>query len=251
MPQGYNGLPPFYVQSSDPITPNLGLSLKGMDPIVAEDFYLVDTAFGSVGGSIDVNGVAVPAPANFINSASVTFSVVGSNISLTAAGAGAVLWNQIGNPNGNFSLSTGTNLTSISAGDFGASPVAYGSGIFTISDNSTNSADNSYDFAIIVPSTSFHNALYVGIDGFAQLQVSSTDGASQGRHRSCRKRHCSKQPQRYHGQQVLDRGEHRRPQRRDHLSEQRFGYRHTDTPEYGYSNRHWLQLPHGLHGHHS
>ena len=75
MPQGYDGLPPFYLQSSNPITANLGLSLKGMDPIVAEDLYLIDTAFGSINATIDVNGVAVPAPANFVNSATATFSV--------------------------------------------------------------------------------------------------------------------------------------------------------------------------------
>jgi hypothetical protein len=87
MSQGYDGLPPFYLQSSDPITANLGLSLKGMDPIVAEDFYLIDAAFGSVGGSVSINGVSVPSP-NFVNSASVTFAVVGSNISLTAGSSG-------------------------------------------------------------------------------------------------------------------------------------------------------------------
>lgn len=87
MPQGYDGLPNFYTQSSNPITPNLGLSLKGMDPIVAEDFYLIDTAFGTVSGSVRVNGSVVTNP-NFIDSGTVTFSVVGSNISLTAAGGG-------------------------------------------------------------------------------------------------------------------------------------------------------------------
>src|SRR5271157_6126148 len=87
MPQGYSGLPPFYLQSSDPITANLGLSLKGCDPIVAENFYLIDTAFGSVGGTVDVNGTPVPNP-NFVNSATAVFSVVGSNISITASGGG-------------------------------------------------------------------------------------------------------------------------------------------------------------------
>lgn len=88
MPQGYEGLPPFYVQSSNPITPNLGLSLKGCDPIVAEDLYLIDSAFGSLSTSIEVNGVLVPPIPNFVNTASVTISVVGSNIFLTAAGGG-------------------------------------------------------------------------------------------------------------------------------------------------------------------
>jgi hypothetical protein len=87
MPQGYNGLPSYYSGSSNPITPNLGLSLIGMDPIIAEDFVLIDTAFGGVGSSIRVNGSVVNNP-NFVNSGSVTFSVIGSNISLTAAGSG-------------------------------------------------------------------------------------------------------------------------------------------------------------------
>ena len=51
MPQGYDGLPPFYLQSSNPITANLGLSLKGMDPIVAEDFVLIDAFAGSASDS--------------------------------------------------------------------------------------------------------------------------------------------------------------------------------------------------------
>lgn len=91
MSEGYTGLPPYYVQSSDPLTPNLGLSLIGMDPIVAADFVKIDTfAAGPFGGSVDVNGVPVPSPANFVNSASVVFSVVGSNITATAAGGGSV-----------------------------------------------------------------------------------------------------------------------------------------------------------------
>src|SRR5271157_3943114 len=91
MPQGYSGLPPFYLQSSDPITANLGLSLKGMDPIVAEDLYLIDQAFGSVGGTVDVNGTPVPNP-NFVNSVTAVFSVVGSNISIAASGGGSSAW---------------------------------------------------------------------------------------------------------------------------------------------------------------
>jgi hypothetical protein len=35
MSEGYAGLPAYYLLSADPITPNLGLSLKGMDPIIA------------------------------------------------------------------------------------------------------------------------------------------------------------------------------------------------------------------------
>jgi hypothetical protein len=69
------------------ITPNLGLGLWGTDEVTSDNFILIDTAFGTVSGSIKVNGSVVNSP-NFINSASVTFSVVGSNISLTAASGG-------------------------------------------------------------------------------------------------------------------------------------------------------------------
>jgi hypothetical protein len=42
-PQGYSGpLPAYYVQSSTPQTPNLGLTLVGIDPIVAYNFVLID-----------------------------------------------------------------------------------------------------------------------------------------------------------------------------------------------------------------
>jgi hypothetical protein len=62
-----------------------------MDPIVAEYFYLIDGAFGSISTSLEVNGVLVPPVPNFVNSPSVTISVVGSNISFTAV-AGASAW---------------------------------------------------------------------------------------------------------------------------------------------------------------
>lgn len=50
-PQGYSGpLPPNYVQSSAPQTPNLGLTLSSVDPIMAYNLVLIDTAVGSGGG---------------------------------------------------------------------------------------------------------------------------------------------------------------------------------------------------------
>ena len=86
MPEGYSGLPPYYVESSDPVTPFLGLSLVGMDPIIAEDFVLVDSAFGNLSLSIQVNGVVVPPVPNFVNSGTVTWTVIVSNIFATATG---------------------------------------------------------------------------------------------------------------------------------------------------------------------
>lgn len=69
---------------------NLGLALWGADEVTTENFLLIDAfAGGPFGTSVNVNGVPVPSP-NFISSATVVFSVVGSNISATAAGGGAV-----------------------------------------------------------------------------------------------------------------------------------------------------------------
>ena len=64
--QGYNSLPSYYVKSSDPVTPNYGFSLKGMDPILAENWVLADAAIGSGGSTVEINGVTVSDP-NFNN----------------------------------------------------------------------------------------------------------------------------------------------------------------------------------------
>jgi len=71
-------------------TLNLGLATFGMDETIAQNFILLDAFAGTVSSSVQVNGAAVPSPANFVNSASVTWSVIGSNISATAGGSGAV-----------------------------------------------------------------------------------------------------------------------------------------------------------------
>src|ERR1035437_1263411 len=73
-----------YAAGDEQETPNLGLSTWGMDKVTAQNFIILDAAFVSLPAAIDVNGVAVPS-ANFVNSASVIFAVVGSNITATAA----------------------------------------------------------------------------------------------------------------------------------------------------------------------
>lgn len=88
---------------------------------------------------------------------------------------GNLIWNDHANPNGNFSIATGTNLTTFSSGDFGASPVV---GIFNYTDTSTTTTDASVDLYIQVPATSYHNPFRVDVDTFAQLQVCNTTGAS-------------------------------------------------------------------------
>jgi hypothetical protein len=84
---------------------NLGLALWGADEVVVENFLLIDAAIGS-GSSVRINGSVISNP-NFINSATVTFSVVGSNVSATAASPGGVTGDiQFNNGSGGFGGST-------------------------------------------------------------------------------------------------------------------------------------------------
>lgn len=62
MAQGYDGLPAYYIEDSNPMTPNLGLSLKGMDAILAENMVLIDTAVGSGSSSVFINSAPVSNP---------------------------------------------------------------------------------------------------------------------------------------------------------------------------------------------
>jgi hypothetical protein len=64
---------------------NLGLGLWGTDEVTTDNFLLIDAAIGS-GSSVRINSAVIPNP-NFINSASATFSVAGSNVSITAGGS--------------------------------------------------------------------------------------------------------------------------------------------------------------------
>ena len=102
MPQGYDGLPPSYIGLGSPLTPNLGLSLAGMDPLVAENFWLIDVfAAGGGGTSVFVNTVSVTNP-NFNDTTpaappggtNVIWQVSGSNVSAYVTGIG-------GTPGGN------------------------------------------------------------------------------------------------------------------------------------------------------
>ena len=68
------------------VTPNLGLSLISVDEVVADNFVLIDAfAGGGGGGSVSVNGSVVDNP-NFKDSATATFSVSGSDITITTSG---------------------------------------------------------------------------------------------------------------------------------------------------------------------
>jgi hypothetical protein len=79
------------------------------------------------------------------------------------------------NQNGNGSATTGTYTTTLSSGDFGASPVT---GVLNLTDTSTSTTDNSYELNIAPPTTSYHNPLNISVDGFAQLQVCNISGSS-------------------------------------------------------------------------
>src|ERR1019366_544128 len=172
MPQGYDGLPDYYLQSSNPITPNLGLSLKGMDSVVAEDFVLIDT-FAGLSGNIKINGAVIPLT-NLINSATVTFTVVGSNVTANAVAGSSVDVNgvPIAAPNFNNTVPAApggaTNvLWQVAGGSVSAYVVIPAAGVFpvtkaAIASNWLNSYDavtglftatqpNSTDFPGVVP----------------------------------------------------------------------------------------------------
>lgn len=93
-------------------------------------------------------------------------------------GSALTAWSSLVPPTSNLSMSlfTGSTpyTTTFTMGDFGASPAD----AFTLTDNSTTSTDLSYNLSVIVPPTSYHNAARFSIDGFNQLQVCSTAGAS-------------------------------------------------------------------------
>jgi len=76
-----------YPGGDNPVTVNLGLALYDMSYEMAENFIILDAAIGS-GSSVRINSAVIP-NVNFVNSATVTFSVVGSNVSAMAASGGA------------------------------------------------------------------------------------------------------------------------------------------------------------------
>jgi hypothetical protein len=77
------------------ITPNLGLSLVGMDEVIAEDFVLVDAAIGGIssGPTIEVNGVPTTVQ-TLLN------LIAGTNVTLVADAFGGVTINSSGGGGG-------------------------------------------------------------------------------------------------------------------------------------------------------
>lgn len=84
-------------------------------------------------------------------------------------------WSALLTPTGNLTMNLGTDVTTFNEGDFGSSPV---NSAFGIADTATSTADTSTDFSVTVPANSYHNALNVSIDAFAQLQVCNVGGSS-------------------------------------------------------------------------
>lgn len=149
MPQGYDGLPPSYIGLGSPLTPNLGLSLAGMDPIVAENFWLIDVfAAGGGGTSVFVNSVSVSnpnfndtTPAAAANHLNVTWHVSGSNVSASidtssigaAGNTGDIQFNNAG------VFDATDNFTWDVNGDFGLAVVSTTNGaFFDVANNGAN-----------------------------------------------------------------------------------------------------------------
>src|ERR1039458_10115234 len=85
--------PLIYPAGDERSTFYLGLATWGMDEVLANNMITLDTAIGA-GSATHINGAVISNP-NFVNSASVTFSVIGSNVSATASGSGSSVWSAL------------------------------------------------------------------------------------------------------------------------------------------------------------
>lgn len=89
MTQGYDGpLPGYYVQSSNPQTPNLGLTLIGVDPIIAYNFVLIDMFAGATSGVTSLNGLA--GAVTLAAGSNITITPTGNTLTIASTAAGAV-----------------------------------------------------------------------------------------------------------------------------------------------------------------
>src|ERR1700675_3989319 len=78
----------------DVTTPNLGLSLYDISVVEAQNFIILDSTIATIVAAetvVSINGAVFQTP-NFVNSASVTFTTVGNNVSATASGGGTGAW---------------------------------------------------------------------------------------------------------------------------------------------------------------
>lgn len=162
MSEGYDGLPAYYLQSSDPLTPHVGFSLKGMDPIVAENFVLADTAIGTGGGTPG----GVSGDIQFNNAG--TFG--GSAATATAAGSivipiGQSLWVKGVESVGNTSTAPSNP------------PGVYPDGWVKINNTETRIGaeyTGTFELYTMVPSGNDPNTVYIGSTVLAEVDPSST-----------------------------------------------------------------------------
>lgn len=175
---------PYYPQIT--ITPNLGLSLIGMDDVIAQDMILIDAAIGSGGGSsVKVNGVTITNP-NFNNTTpaapggdtNVTFQVDGSgNVSAFVPTSGG------GTPGG-----LNTDVQFNDAGVFGGvSTFTFdksaeqlllsdaGSSLFIGTDDPFGGFGDSAQFFVGVPESSLDPAIQGYWGTHASVEVTSLD----------------------------------------------------------------------------
>lgn len=165
--EGYSGLPAYYLESSDPITPNIGFSLKGMDPIVAANFVLADSAITGGGFSVKINGALIlnpnfnnttpAAPVGYVN---VLWQVDGSgNVSgYVPTGGGGTPGGSDGDIQYNNSGVFGGSATSINAA---------GSMVFPTGQTITDSAGNTISFQ--------SNRISLFSPNFAALLLTTTE----------------------------------------------------------------------------
>ena len=179
---------PYYPQST--ITPNLGLELKGMDEVIADDFIILD-AFAGTAQSIQINGSVIPLT-NFIDSNTVTFTVAGNNVSAHAAAVVDVNGAPIAAPNFNNLAPAappgGTNvLWQVLGGSISAYVVIPAAGVFPVTEaaiasnwlNSYNSVTglftatqpNYTDIAGVVPTPPSGSVLWSAIGNAAGALV--------------------------------------------------------------------------------
>jgi hypothetical protein len=157
-PQGYSGpLPAYYIQSSAPQTPNLGLTISGVDPIVAYNFVLIDNfaAGGSGVSSLNTLTGAVTLAAG----SNVTITPAGNTLTIASSAGGTITGSGTANT---FTLWTG--------------PTAIGNS--SIATQVANSTGNGTAFFLQSPTPAsaiadieIHNQFSGGYEAYVQAAV--------------------------------------------------------------------------------
>jgi hypothetical protein len=153
-----------------------GIQMSSTSPSVSSLFRLGAAVSGggglvSQGGTIPIQGT----DASILSSGTISASTgivlcTDANGGATTSGCSGIStsWSSMTNPTANLALSMGTNTSSFTSGDYGASPVT---GVFNLTTSATSSTDTSYEFTITAPSTSYHNPLAVFVDNLTMWQI--------------------------------------------------------------------------------